>query len=126
MFYCGKSTVYHVGAGTLAYESPRKTYLNFRNGLSLIFKHFNAWEMVLKLPLRMTLDWVAAGLFLIKGQWKNSQAIAKAQFDFLRHLKRDAGKRKEIQNYGPYSKTCIRRGLIVYDYYIRRRKRVQT
>ena len=33
VYYCGKSTVYHVGAGTLGYGNPRKTYLNFRNGL---------------------------------------------------------------------------------------------
>jgi GT2 family glycosyltransferase len=31
-FYCGRSTVYHLGAGTLAYDNPRKTFLNFRNG----------------------------------------------------------------------------------------------
>ena len=40
VYYCGKSTVYHVGAGTLGYGNPRKIFLNFRNGLALIYKHF--------------------------------------------------------------------------------------
>ena len=58
--YCGQSTIYHLGAGTLGYNNPRKTYLNFRNGLSLIFKHFDRAELLYKLPLRLWLDWLAA------------------------------------------------------------------
>ena len=31
---------------------PRKTYLNFRNGLSLIYKHLGPGELIYKLPLK--------------------------------------------------------------------------
>ena len=31
IMYCGSSTVYHIGGGTLPKISARKTYLNFRN-----------------------------------------------------------------------------------------------
>ena len=39
VYYCGQSTVYHVGGGTLAKNNPRKTYLNFRNNLLMIYKN---------------------------------------------------------------------------------------
>lgn len=37
--YCANSTVYHLGGGTLQKDSPKKVYLNFRNGLYLLFKN---------------------------------------------------------------------------------------
>ncbi len=36
--YTSKSIVYHVGGGTLDKTNPYKTYLNFRNGLSMLYK----------------------------------------------------------------------------------------
>jgi len=39
IMYCPNSTVYHVGGGTLHKSNAKKTYLNFRNNLSLLFKN---------------------------------------------------------------------------------------
>lgn len=39
IFYCGKSTVFHVGGGTLNKQSAFKTYLNFRNNLTMLLKN---------------------------------------------------------------------------------------
>lgn len=39
IYYTGESTVYHVGGGTLSRQSPQKTYLNFRNNLSMMLKN---------------------------------------------------------------------------------------
>src|SRR5258705_137770 len=39
IFYQGQSTIYHVGGCTLSPSNPRKTYLNFRNRLSLLLKN---------------------------------------------------------------------------------------
>ncbi|HEX9615036.1 MAG TPA: glycosyltransferase family 2 protein, partial [Bacteroidota bacterium] len=36
---CPSSTVYHLGGATLDQGNPRKTFLNFRNGLILLFKN---------------------------------------------------------------------------------------
>jgi len=124
VYYCGASTVYHVGAGTLAYGNARKTYLNFRNGLSLIFKHLNTWELAYKLPCRLGLDWVAALIFLSRGEWRNAKAVLRAHIDFLGRIRRDWPKRRDIQRSGHYSRTCIKRGLIVYNYYILGQKRI--
>jgi GT2 family glycosyltransferase len=126
VWYTGKSTVYHVGAGTLGYENPFKTYLNFRNGLILIYKHFGTTELFFKFPMRMALDWMAALMFLFKGRTKNSLSILKAHRDFIRDLGKHGQKRKEIQQmYPSYSRKGIHPGLIVFDYYLRNKKRFE-
>ena len=44
VWYHGGCTVFHVGGGTLHKSNPRKTYLNFRNGLALVFKNTHPAE----------------------------------------------------------------------------------
>lgn len=123
LFYCGKSRVYHLGAGTLGYQHPRKTYLNFRNGLSLIFKHLDTFELIYKLPLRMALDWVAALIFLMKGQGRNFVSVLRAHASFLGQMGRLTGKRRMIRGrYPSYPRDNMHRGLIIVDYYLRRKK----
>ena len=39
IFYTGKSTVYHVGGGTLNKQSAQKTFLNMRNNLTMLVKN---------------------------------------------------------------------------------------
>jgi GT2 family glycosyltransferase len=123
VYYSGKSTVYHVGASTLDYNNPRKTYLNFRNGLSLIFKHFDSSEMIYKLPMRILLDWLAAFIFLIRLQPQNSLAVLRAHLHFLRYLNRDKAKRSVIhKEYPTYPHSVIARGIILVDYYLKGKK----
>lgn len=124
IFYTGKSTVFHLGAGTLGYDNPRKVYLNFRNGLALLFKHLNSGELIYKLPGRMALDWVAAGAFLIKGKVKNALSVLKAHADFIKTFRRNRDKRTEIRREFPsYSKDTVYQGLILVDYYFKGAKR---
>ncbi len=74
------------GLGTLGYDSPRKTYLNFRNNLSLIFKHFSGMELLYEDAAAIcSLTGSAAFVFLVKGKPANGWAIIKAQWTFL-HL----------------------------------------
>lgn len=123
VYYCGKSKIYHLGAGTLGYDNPRKTYLNFRNGLFLISKHLNNSELVLKLPLRIGLDWLAALMFLLKGQPKNCWSILKAHIDFVKALKATLTKRNLIRRkYPNYFTKNILKGLIIIRYYILSKK----
>ena len=125
VYYSGKSHVYHLGAGTLGYHHPQKTYLNFRNGLSLLFKHLGSVELVYKLPLRLMLDWMAAMFFLLKGQGGNFLSVFRAHADFFRHLPRLARKRQKIRAHTPhYPKENIHPGLIIFDYYLRKKKAV--
>jgi GT2 family glycosyltransferase len=123
VYYCGKSSVYHLGAGTLGYHHPRKTFLNFRNGLSLIFKHLNTGELIFKLPFRMALDWLAALVFIFKGEGKNFSSVFRAHLSFLRQTGELIHKRRVIRKaYPSYPKTNIHGGLIIADYYLRKKK----
>lgn len=123
--YSGKSQVYHLGAGTLGYHNPRKTYLNFRNGLCLIFKHLGPTELLFKLPARMALDWLAALLFLMKGQGGNFLSVFRAHRDFIKQLRRLRKKRDAIHREAPeYPRTHVYDGLIIFDYYFRKRKSI--
>jgi len=119
VMYTGKSKVYHVGAGTLGYGSPKKTYLNFRNGLSLIYKHLNPLELMYKLPVRIILDWVAALRFALGRDSDNATAILNAHRDFFATIQRDKQKRSEIRKTNPaYSRTGIVRGSVVFDFFV--------
>jgi GT2 family glycosyltransferase len=123
VYYSGKSKVYHLGAGTLGYRHPRKTYLNFRNGLSLIFKHLDTSELIFKLPLRLVLDWIAAVLFLIKGEGGSFVSVFRAHIAFLREVPKLKRKRALIRKTHPvYPREQIHQGLIIHDYYIRKRR----
>lgn len=123
VYYSGKSRVYHLGAGTLGYQHPRKTYLNFRNGLMLIFKHMDTGELFYKLPARMALDWLAALFFVFKGQFRNAWSVLRAHIGFLGQMRRLKGKRRKIREQHPaYPRSHIRAGLIIFDYYLFRRK----
>ena len=125
IYYSGKSVVFHLGAGTLGYHSPRKTHLNFRNGLSLIFKHLDTGELIYKLPLRILLDWLAALVFLLKGKGRNGVSVFRAHLDFLKMINTLREKRKEIrEKYPSYSRKNIHSGLIILDYYLHKRKTV--
>ena len=77
------STVYHVGGGTLSYNTPRKTYLNFRNTLTTSFKNERGLKLLWWFPLRMVLDGVAGGLFLTQGNFLHIKAIVQAHWHFF-------------------------------------------
>ena len=79
-----QSVVYHVGAATLKKENPRKTFLNFRNNLLMLYKNLPQKELKKVLLVRVLLDWVAACVFLLKGDGKNFRAVIKARKEFNR------------------------------------------
>ena len=80
------STVYHVGGGTLAYDTPQKAFLNFRNTLITSFKNEHATRLIWWLPVRLLLDGAAAALFLFQGKFGHIGAILRAHFSFYGKL----------------------------------------
>ena len=123
IFYCGKSTVYHVGGGTLSASNPRKTYFNFRNGLSLLIKHQRLSSLIWKFPLRILLDWVAAIHFLLIGSGIHTQAVIIAHLSFIRRFGHEMKKRAITKRQiGNFRTANIYRGLIVLDYFVGRKK----
>ena len=77
-----QSTVYHLGGGSLSYDSPRKTYLNHRNNLLMIRKNMRHPGGVLF--VRFFLDYAAALLYLMQGRWEACKAVFAARRDFHR------------------------------------------
>ncbi len=117
IYYVGESKVYHVGGGTLSKSNPRKTYLNFRNGLSLIIKHLPAASLWWKLPFRIGLDWVAALKFLLEGSPADSWAVIKAHYDFLRGIRPDLIKRRRLTSLG-YQVTNQYPRLLTFEFFL--------
>lgn len=77
-----QSVVYHVGAATLQKENPRKTYLNFRNNLLMLYKNLPEKELHHVLRVRALLDWVAVAMFYLKRDKANAEAVLQARKDF--------------------------------------------
>lgn len=120
IYYQGLSTIYHVGGGTLDASNPRKTYLNFRNGLSLLIRHFPAADLLYKFPLRILFDWLAIVKFLIDGSTSNAGAVVKAHAHFIVRLRKELKKRRQLKNKLPrYEAKWIYPRLIVIDFYLR-------
>lgn len=117
------AVVYHIGGGTLSYNSPFKTYLNFRNSLFLLYKNLPDKEIKKILFLRTILDGIAAVFFLVKGQFRSSWAVLKAHIDYYRE--RDNLKKKRMmvkmlekrETEGLLLNKCV-----VFEFYIKKRK----
>lgn len=84
IFYTGKSTIYHVGGGTLNKQSPQKTYLNFRNNLSMLLKNLPFPKLLWLIFLRLCLDGVAGIMFLFRNGFAHTWAVVRAHFAFYR------------------------------------------
>ena len=69
------SVVYHVGGGMLAYNSPFKTYLNFRNNLYLLYKNLPDSTLHKTLFIRKSIDALAASSFLVSGKVANFRSV---------------------------------------------------
>lgn len=82
------SKVYHVGGASLPQGNPRKTYLNFRNNLLLLYKNLPRSVSGPRLLKRRLLDTLAWGMFVAKRDFKNAGAVVRAHRDFRRMKKR--------------------------------------
>jgi GT2 family glycosyltransferase len=79
-----QSVVYHVGAATLKKENPRKTFLNFRNNLLMLYKNLPEKDLRRVMFVRGVLDGVAALVFLLKGEKEAAKAVLQARKEFMR------------------------------------------
>lgn len=124
-----QSVVYHLGGGTLDYESPRKVYLNFRNSLFTLLKNEPMSKLLWLLPTRLVLDGVAAARFAVKGQGRAVWAILRGHFSLYRQWAEVMRKRREAaqtvarERIGPSHLTAgVYRGSVVAAHYLRRVK----
>jgi len=117
------SVVYHVGAATLKKESPRKTYLNFRNNLLMLYKNLPQKHLKRTMIIRLVLDYVAAVQFTLTGKYTNAKKVIRAHKDFYnnrkiyRQARQENLNKRTVEVVGTiYSKS------ILADYYLRFRR----
>jgi len=96
--YIPGSVVFHIGGGALPYNSPFKTYLNFRNSLFLLYKNLPANKLHSTLFKRKLLDGIAALMFLIRGRFSNVKSVWKAHIDYYKSIDELKVKRALAQN----------------------------
>ena len=125
---CPQAKVYHLGGGTLTYESPQKTYLNFRNNLATMYKNLPTLKFFSLFPVRFLLDSAAAANYLLRGQTTNAGQVFKAYGKFianlsaLRKTKMIEEKRIKKISSGPTNLEGIHKRSILIDYYFRNRR----
>lgn len=122
--YCGASTIYHVGAGTLSRANPVKAYFNFRNGLYLLIHHLPGWRLVLTLPVRALLDYLACLKFLVGGTPGYSWAILKAHYHVMKSLPKTLSKRAKLRNRFAPTVQGVYKKSVVFAYFLLEKKRI--
>jgi GT2 family glycosyltransferase len=114
-----QSLIYHVGGGTLSYQSPFKTFLNFRNSLYMLVKNYEG-ILLFKLLYRMYLDGIAGIRFLVKGEFKQLSSVLKAHGHFYKHLPSLLKKRRLIkQSASHFNATGLYKGSIIWARYFK-------
>lgn len=113
-----RARVYHLGGGSLPKGNPRKVYLNFRNNLLLLHKNVPSKRRGPLLFVRRLADTAAAGIYLMKGDWRSARAVWQAHRDF-RHMRRSytSEPRADVLAMQPAP-----RRMVVSDYYLKRIK----
>jgi hypothetical protein len=118
-----QSSVYHVGGGALPYNSPFKTYLNFRNSIYLLYKNLPDRNFSAIMFLRKILDGVASLFFLLKGDAKSFMAVWKAHKDVRMCKNQLIEKRELVKSLGNNEDSgLILNKSVVFEFYIKGHK----
>jgi hypothetical protein len=122
------SQVYHVGGGTLPKSNPMKTFLNFRNNLTMLYKCLPDSELHHVMRWRWFLDYLAAWeMLLLKRNLGDFRAIYRARRAFKRWRKDFESDRRAIQASRVDEKIPEqRRFSLLWQYYAKGRKTFST
>lgn len=118
-----QSMVYHVGGATLKKSNPRKTFLNFRNNLLMLYKNLPVGELRGVMRVRALLDYVAALKFLLTGAWGDFKAVLRARREYKRM--RDEYRSVREQNLAAVAVPVIKERSafsLLWQYYLKGRK----
>lgn len=114
------SVIYHVGGGSLPQGNAKKTYLNFRNNMMMMFKNLPLYSLLWKMPVRIFLDMVAGFYGLVRnGNLKDMGAIIKAHIMFYTFLPGLIKKRMSI----PHPSSHLSKVNILWQYFIKGKKK---
>ena len=118
------SIVYHLGGGTLPQGNPRKTFLNFRNNLLLLYKNLPQERLEPVMRIRFWLDALASLKFLLTFQCGSFLAVWRARREYHRiradfQQDRDRNLALGILSPVPEQSTFS----LLYQYYVKGRKK---
>ena len=119
-----ESYVYHVGGGTLPKSNPMKTFLNFRNNLTMLYKCLPEEELKPVMRWRWWLDYLAAWeMLILKRNVGDFKAVYRARHAFKRWKKDFEADRQEIQSSCQNKNIAERRDFsLLWQYYVKGRK----
>lgn len=123
--YCiPDSFVYHIGGGTLPKNNPMKTYLNFRNNLTMLYKNLPENDLRRVMSVRFLLDYVAAFQALLSGRIGDFCAILKGRKAFRKWMPEYKKVREQIQAMRKIDNvTGIYGRSILWQYYVKRHRK---
>ncbi len=116
--FCYQSVVYHLGGGSLPADSPRKLYYNFRNSLIMLWKNYRLKLLILRFPVRIFLDGIAALRMLLQGDFSECKAINRAYWHFFSSLISTHKKRKIRP--GPKTSAPLKPFSIIWQYFVKK------
>lgn len=116
-----RSTVYHLGGGTLPNESPNKLYLNYRNNLAMLFKCAPMPQRMLAAAVRPAADMLSVIIYMVKGDFALAAATLRAYRDFLAMHRTLAAKRRAVRGNVRTEAQHIYRSSIILRYMAGRR-----
>ncbi|MEI6048579.1 MAG: glycosyltransferase family 2 protein [Bacteroidota bacterium] len=118
--YLPDPVVFHIGGGSLPYNSPFKTYLNFRNSLFLLYKNLPDNKLHSVLFKRRLLDGLAAIYFLMKGSFSSVKSVWQAHIDYYKSISELKVKRKMVKELeGTHHSAPILNKSIVFEFYVK-------
>lgn len=121
-----QSVAYHVGGGTLDASNPRKTFLNFRNNLLMLYKNLPEKELKSVMRVRTLLDGIAALKFLLTFDTANFRAVWRARQEFARmrpDFEKDRAHNLALSVNGGKNIPERHARCLLLDYYARGKKR---
>ena len=123
IYYCGQSTVFHVGGGTLNKSNPRKTYYNFRNSLMALVKNSETKHLYSAIAFRLAFDFVAGIKLLLTDGIYDTMAIVKAHWYFFFNIQKIFNlRKKELSLVKKSNVTGIMAKSLIFQFYLYRKK----
>lgn len=113
--YNPKSCVYHIGGATLKASNPKKTYLNYRNSLMMLYKNLPSKGKFKRIFIRLCLDGISGVRLMLQGKPLHCFAIVHSHFGFYKRITSLSKEKNQIDNYF-YTPN------IVWNYFILKKK----
>tara|TARA_Y100000996_G_scaffold378546_1_gene331280 strand:- start:495 stop:1520 length:1026 start_codon:yes stop_codon:yes gene_type:complete len=126
-----KSVIYHLGGGTLSYQSAYKTYLNHRNSLLLLLSNYNLINTIKFSIIRIMMECISCMKDLVSLRFKHAFAQINSLLWIIVHPHIIIRRRKIIKKIRKKTdkeliNDIIFNKSIVYQYFIKKNRKYQS